>query len=403
MLSPFVEMTVRLAAAADLPFRRFLYERIDWDTRLFALVGSRGVGKTTMLLQRYREAWQDPARCLYVSADHVATQAVGLYEIAGEFFRSGGEMLFVDEVHRYPGWAAEIKSIHDAFPRGRVGITGSLMLDIIREGADLSRRMVTYHLPGMSFREFLSLETGLLHASVDLSTLLNKHPTLAAEILSRFDGSIIKRFREYLDHGFYPFYREGTDLFPIRLANVVEKIVSEDIPSVMGIRPGSIPLLRKLIHLVASSQPFPPNIKRIAVALGTSREFVYSSLEYLQRAGLFALLPPPGRGLKAVRKPAKVYLGNPNLFPAILGSAGLTAWLGAVRETFFLSQVGQIVSLTSDPKMDFRSRDGLGFEVGGRSKGVGQIHGDPNAWLAVDDTEASAGRRVPLWLFGFLY
>jgi uncharacterized protein len=403
MLDPFIEIQARLAAHVDTRFKRFLYDQIDWQTRLFALIGPRGVGKTTMLLQRYVEAYDDPAECLYLSADHIQVQGQGLYEIAGAFFRGGGELLLIDEVHRYERWAAEIKSLYDAYPRARIGLAGSSTLDILKGGTDLSRRMVVYRLPGMSFREYLTLETGARFAPTDLTTLLAEHTKLAADALTRSGGTIIDHFHRYLDHGVYPFYVEGVDLFHVKLCNVMEKVLSEDIPSVLGVRPSAIPVLRRLIHLIASSQPFSPNIERIATALGISRETVYHYLEHLQRAGLFALIPAPGRGLKAARKPAKVYLDNPNLFPAVLGSAGMRAHIGAVREAFFQSQVRTSQLLTTDPKVDFRAGDGPRFEIGGRSKGSGQLDGDEDAWLALDDLEVGSDRRVPLWLFGFLY
>lgn len=403
MLDPFIEIQARLAAHVDTHFKRSLYHQIDWEARLFALIGPRGVGKTTMLLQRYVEAHGDPAKCLYLSADHIHAQAMGLYEIGGVFFRGGGELLLIDEVHRYARWAAEIKSLYDAYPQARVGLSGSSTLDILKGGTDLSRRMVVYRLPGMSFREYLSLETGARFEASDLTTLLAEHTRLAAAALSSAGGTIIDHFHRYLDHGVYPFYLEGVDLFHVKLGNVVEKVLSEDIPSVLGVRPGAIPVLRRLIHLVATSQPFSPNIERIATALGISRETVYQYLDHLRRAGLFALIPGPGRGLKAARKPAKVYLDNPNLFHAVLGSAGVRAHVGAVREAFFQSQLRMIQTLTTDPKVDFRADTGARFEIGGRSKGSGQLEGDQDAWLALDDLEVGSGRRIPLWLFGFLY
>jgi predicted AAA+ superfamily ATPase len=213
----------------------------------------------------------------------------------------------------------------------------------------------------------------------------------------------LDHFRRYLEHGVYPFYREGVELYPIRLANVVEKVVSDDIPSVMSVRPGSVPILRKMLHLVASSEPLTPNVERMASALGASKPTVYQFLEYLERAGLLALVPPAGSGLKAVRRPARIYLDNPNLFGALVGSEERSSRIGTVRETFFAHQVRGAGALRVDPRVDFLLESGERVEVGGRSKGWAQLENDPNAWLAVDDVEVGAGHRVPLWLFGFLY
>jgi uncharacterized protein len=403
MLSPFVEIQSRLAAHTDLRFKRYLYNTIDWETRLFAVIGPRGIGKTTMLLQHYREVYNNPAACLYVSADNIKAQAVGLYEIAGEFFRCGGKLLLLDEVHRYPNWTAEVKSIYDSWPTGRVGLSGSSMLGMLSGGADLSRRLVTYRMQGLSFREYLALSQRMDIAAVSLDQLLENHTTIAADSLAVAGGTIVNHFRQYLTHGIYPFFVESEVLYQSRLENVIEKVLSDDIPSVTGIRPESIPVLRRLVFMVASAQPFVPNIERMATVLGVSRETIYRYLQELAQAGLFSLLAAPGAGMKAVRKPAKVLLENPNLFPAILGSSGLEGRIGAMRESFFHHQISLVAKLTSDNKLDFRTRDGTGFEIGGRSKSEKQLANDPQAWLAVDDTEIGSGRRVPLWLFGLLY
>jgi predicted AAA+ superfamily ATPase len=403
VLQPFHEIHARLVANAPRDFTRFLYDRIDWRARLIALVGPRGVGKTTLLLQHVARTLPEVERGLYLSADHVRVQALGLYEIGATFFRRGGEVLLVDEVHRYPGWTTEIKSLYDAFPAGRVVLSGSSAVELLRGGADLSRRLVAYRLPGMSFREFLNLELGLDLPAVDLATLLGDHVARARTILARLGGTVLGRFDAYLDHGVYPFYREGVELFPIRLANVIEKVVSDDIPSVMGVRPGTIPHLRKLLHLVASSEPFVPNIERLASALGVSRPSVYQYLEHLHRAGLLALLPPQGRGLKAARKPAKVCLDNANLFPALIGHAESRERVGTLREAFFAHQAGSLGALAAGARADFVLPGGQVVEVGGASKGLRQLSGEPAGWLALDDIEVGEGRRVPLWLFGFLY
>ena len=403
MLQPFFEIHARLAADVPRGFTRFLYDRVDWQARLLALVGPRGVGKTTMLLQHAARTCPSPERCLYLSADHVRVQSLGLYEVGAHFFRGGGEILLVDEVHRYPNWPAQVKSLYDSFPSARLVLSGSSTIELLRGGADLSRRAVIHRLPGMSFREYLCLETGGAFEPIGLPVLLEQHVALATGILAQAGGTILDRFRAYLDHGVYPFYREGVQLFPIRLANVVEKVVSEDIPAAMGVRPGSIPILRRLLHVGASSEPLSPNIERLASALETSKPSIYQFLEYLQRAGLFLLVPPVGRGLKAARKPAKVYLDNPNLFPALIGQVDTRERVGTVRECFFAHQVGQAGGLFADARVDFQLASGHRFEVGGRTKGFGQLQGDPAGWLALDDLEVGEGRRVPLWLFGFLY
>ncbi len=404
MLSTLFEIQVRLARNVSLTFKRFLYDKIDWDVRLLSIIGARGVGKTTMLLQYYAEHYRQSSTCLYLSADNIIVQSTGLYEIAGQFFRSGGKRLMIDEIHRYPNWSNELKSIYDSFPDARLVVSGSSTLDLMKGGADLSRRLVAYRLPGMSFREYLQMEEGVELLPQSLDGLLAGHPGVASEVVTSLRTPVIQKFHEYLRHGVYPFYLEGLDLYLTRLANVVEKVLSADIPSVLGVRPESVPILRRLIFLVASSQPFAPNIERMASTLGISREFVYKYLETLQTAGILFHLPASGRGHRPVRKPAKVYIENSNLLAAIMGGGG-HAHEGVVRETFFMHQVSQVSPLSYDPGegVDFLTPDGRGFEVGGRSKSSAQLRGDSNKWLAVDDTEIGSGKRVPLWLFGLLY
>jgi predicted AAA+ superfamily ATPase len=403
MLEQFFEIQTRMAAGVGSGFKRFLFDRIDWSTRLFALVGARGVGKTTMLLQRLLESRDPPGECLYLSADNIRVQALGLYEVASEFFRTGGKELLIDEAHKYPGWAQEVKNVYDSFPKSRMCVSGSSTLEILAGRTDLSRRLVVYKLPGLSFREFLSLETGARLASIGLKDLLSDHMRLAPPLIAEAGGTILGRFKQYLRHGCYPFYLESRDLFAVKLAAVVEKVVSDDIPAVFGVRPSSVPVLRKLLHLVASSQPFVPNIERMAGNLGISKEYVYSYLDYLRRAGLFSFLASDARGFKALRKPAKVYLDNPNLFAAILDEVALSSQVGAVRESFFLNQMSPVVPVEADPQLDFRTADGVGFEVGGRSKGTPRRRGTDDGWVASDGLEVGAGRRIPLWMFGFLY
>lgn len=403
MLEHFYEIQARLADSVQLEFKRYLFDAVDWQARMFALIGPRGVGKTTMMLQHYKEEYRDPGKCLYVSADNIRVQAVGLYHIAGEFFKTGGRLLLVDEVHKYPGWAMELKNIYDSFPAGRTAVSGSSTLEILKGGHDLSRRLQSYRLPGLSFREFLALQTGCLVGPLSLEELVTGHTEAAAQIIKGAGGTILGHFRDYLDWGCYPFYLEGKDSYHVKLGNVVEKILSDDIPAVFGVRPTSVPVLRKLLHLVATSQPFAPNIERMAGNLGISKEYVYNFLDYLRLAGLFAFLSRPEGGFKSVRKPRKVYLDNPNLFRTLLGRSEAAPRVGAIRESFFLNQVHSACGVTADSQVDFATSQGYRFEVGGRAKSEEQLGDAGNAYLAVADTEIGSFRRIPLWLFGFLY
>jgi len=237
MLDQFFEIHARLAENVGTRFKRFLFDRMDWNVRLLALVGPRGVGKTTMLLQHYKETFDSPEQCLFVSADNIRVQAMGLFELASEFFKSGGGVLMLDEVHKYAGWALEVKNIYDSFPKARMVVSGSSTLDILAGRADLSRRMLVHRLPCLSFREFLTLETGTALDSLTLESTLSSHTKLASALLDKLGGVVSARLRDYFSFGCYPFYLEGRQGFHSRLENVLEKIVSDDIPSVYGVRP----------------------------------------------------------------------------------------------------------------------------------------------------------------------
>ena len=400
MLQELIELQIGIAKETPEGFRRYLASGIDWSNRLCAIIGARGVGKTTLMLQRYREEFDDPQRCLYLSADNVIVAALGLFEIAAEFFRMGGECLLIDEIHKYGDWSKELKNIYDSFPKGRLVISGSSTLDIMKGRHDLSRRMVVFPLRGMSFREYLEVETGRQFASFTLRDLIDDHVAIAARVNEA--GGVLRHFQDYLRHGYYPFYLEGTTSFGGKLNNVVEKIVSEDIPSVFGVRPASVPALRKLIYLVATSQPFVPNIDRISSNLGVSKEYIYNYFEYLERAGLFASLRRASSGLRLVRKAERVYMENPNLIHAIVGRVE-SAQTGAIRESFFVSQLRERHEVSAAERGDFLVDGRYTFEVGGRGKADAQIAGVEDAFVASDGIEAGVGNRIPLWLFGFLY
>lgn len=401
MLEELFELQVEMAAPVDLAFKRYLYGQIDWNARLFAMVGARGVGKTTLLLQHFKERFASPEECLYVSADNIKVASLGLFDIASEFFRSGGQLLIIDEIHKYPQWSRELKNIYDSFPKGRVGITGSSSLGILQGKHDLSRRMMVYGLKGLSFREYLSLETGVPFPSYRLEDLLRRHVAIAASVKAK--AGALKYFKEYLRWGYYPFYLEGRQQYHVKLNNVVEKVICEDIPALFGVKTTSIPLLRKLVYLVATSQPFVPNIERIGSQIGISKEYAYNYLEYLEKAGIFSFVYADAKGLKLVRKPQRIYLENPNLFHAVLGGLGFRSEIGAVRESFFVNQVKGAHKIFGSSRADFVLDEGVLFEVGGEKKGRKQLGGAVDAFVVSDGIEVGAKGKIPLWLMGFLY
>jgi hypothetical protein len=381
--------------------RRFIHGRIAWDSSLVVLVGSRGTGKTTVMLQHLASLGEPPARALYLSADHIKVEALGLYAIAEAFFKAGGALLMVDEVHKNPNWARIIKSLTDSFPGVRILVSGSSSLDLAAGKADLSRRAVYYHLPVMSLREFFELRAHRKHGPVAFDELLADPRRAAGGILE--EGPVLNLLREYLAHGAYPFGLEQDEIYLHRLRNVIEKVLYQDIPPATGMRISGVPAMKKILYQVATSPPHELNLDRLAGDLGITRQTVYTYLDHLERAGLLRCVLPVGAGATLTRRRAKILLDNPNLLRAVSQDLGEDDFAGAQRETFFASQLaGAGQDLRSPKRGDFQVGDHL-FEIGGRKKSRRQIADRHDAWVVKDDLEVGADRNLPLWLFGFLY
>jgi len=396
MIEKFVATHLSLAGKIKgYGFKRYLYASINWRQRLIGIVGSRGVGKTTLMLQYYLENFNTPEDCLYISADNVNTAAAGLFNLAEEFFNLGGKTLLIDEVHKYPNWQRELKNIYDSFPSKRVIFSGSSSIHILRGKADLSRRAVYYNLSGLSFREFLNMRDAKSFKPLSFDEILKNHVKIAGSISADFP--ILRRFKDYLKFGYYPFFNEGIEEFTAKLSNVVEKIFYEDIPLLFNVRPSTIHSLKKLFYLVATSQPFTPNISRISSQLGISKEYIYAYIDELEKAGLFMLLYPKEKGFKLLRKPQKIYLECPSLFYLVEEEKGFLAEKGSVREAFFVNQASHAVNLYSSQNADFVDDKNRLFEIGGRNKKAS------DCFIVSDDINVGFKNKIPLWLFGFLY
>ena len=382
--------------------KRYVFERINWNNRLVCFYGGRGVGKTTLMLQRLKDFEQEGGKGLYFTADHIQVTAMGIYEIVAEFFRHGGEVVFIDEAHKRPDWAQEIKSLYDSFPNGRLVISGSSALAMQTGKYDLSRRAVYRMLPVLSFREYLQIVAGREHQSVALETLLRDHQRLASDVLG--SGQVLGHFREYLETGAYPFVLEGKAEYLQRLENVIEKTLYEDLSLTEGRRAGGVRVMKKLLWLVATSPPMQLCIESVARDVGVSRPTIYDYLAVLERAGLLTTVPPHGHGARLVRKDSKIFLENTNLLWDISQSLTRTDPLGSLRETFFVNQLRSAgARIRVATRGDFIVDDTYTFEVGGKGKGFGQVREAQDGYVVRDGREVGHGRVLPLWLFGFLY
>lgn len=377
-----------------------MHDKIHWESKGICIFGARGVGKTTLICQFLLEKYKSVEKALYISADNIHVLSKGILNIATEYFLLGGEALFIDEVHKYPNWSLEVKNILDSFKQKQIIISGSSTMELKAGKGDLSRRVVYYELPGLSFREYLSF-TGIVSLPVcPLNEIIKNHVNISAELK---DFPILKHFYEYLKFGYYPYFLEGREVYFLKLNNVIEKVITEDVVAAKSIKFSTVIVLKKLLWLVATSTCLVPNIDNISKDLQVTREIIYNGFDYLEKAGLIQNVFPYAHGLKLVRKPGKIYLNNTNLLYAVNSHLSLENQIGSIRQTFFSNQVGVNHSVHTDLKADFFVDQQYCFEVGGKNKNEKQIKGISDSYLAVDGIILGIGKRIPLYLFGMLY
>ena len=379
-----------LLKETDTSFLRYLHHIIPWNDRMIAIVGSRGVGKTTMLLQHIK-LHLPIEKTLYVSADDLYFSDHSLFDLARQFHQLGGEHLFIDEIHKYANWSQELKNIYDAIPQLQAVFTGSSILDIYHGASDLSRRVLTFTLHGMSFREHLAMKKGIQIQVHSLEDILQHKVNIEG-----LDYPLAA-FRDYLRLGYYPFSdSEGYDL---RLINVVNRIIETDIPLYAKLNISSIVKMKRLLSVIAASVPFKPNISKLASILDLSRETVNDYIEYMIRAKLLNALHTATEGIRSLGKVDKIYLENTNLAYVLTSQPEI----GNIRETFFLNQLQVNHQVQSAAKSDFLIDGTYTFEIGGESKKQKQIAGTSNAFVVKDDIEHGIFNIIPLWLFGLMY
>lgn len=376
----------------SLAFKRYNYDKLPWEARLVGLMGPRGVGKSTLILQHIKsKSLEEQAKSLYVSADHSYFTTNTLIETANQFVREGGEWLYIDEVHKYEGWSQELKQIYDSHPGLHVFFTGSSILDIIDGEADLSRRAILFDMQGLSFREYLEMFHGIKTPIRSLEDILNgkteieglQHP--------------IPLFNQYLCVGYYPFSKEG--FFQQRLQQVIRLTMEVDIPQYANMSPATGKKLRRMLSIIASNVPYKPEATGLANEIKVSRNDIPTYLLYMEKAGMIGQLRDETGGMRGLGKTEKVYLDNTNIIYALSGE---NANIGNVRETFFYNQTRLALDVTSSKVSDF-SIGKYTFEIGGAKKSHRQIKNVADSFIVRDDTEYANGDILPLWAFGLLY
>lgn len=378
---------------------RPLSTNIDWSNRLISILGARGTGKTTLILQHIKATYGLSNEAMYITMDDIYFSDNQLSDFANLFRQSGGKILFIDEVHKYPNWAREIKNIYDFYKDLKIVFTGSSIINIERQNADLSRRAVQYELTGLSYREFLSF-IGVANIDVlSIDNLLENHVQIANELISKFKP--LQYFNDYLKHGYYPFFLENLNTYHLRLEKVVRLIIEEDLQFIAGFNPHHSRKIYQLLYILSTNVPFKPNITNLSEKTGISRNMVVEYLYYLNNAKLINSLSAAGKSISTLQKPDKIFLENTNLSFALSPN---NTEKGSLREAFFMNQIKNSAYEISLPlKGDFFVDDKFTFEIGGKGKSTKQLTGVEHAYFAVDDMEAGIGNKIPLWMFGLLY
>jgi uncharacterized protein len=383
----------------SIEFKRYLYDEIHWQNRLIAIIGSRGTGKTTMLLQYIKLNFQSSSgEVLYASLDNLWFSAHTLLYLAEEFAKQGGKALFLDEVHYYAGWSREIKNIYDSYPDMKIVFTGSSLLEVYKGDADLSRRAVTYQLYGLSFREFMQYEYGLKIGPVFVEAIVKDHVALSMSVMEKIKPLVA--FNEYVRFGYFPYFKEDKEIYHTRLLNTLNTIIEVDLPATEHIDYYSVVKIKKLFTVLASLVPYTPNVSQLSHDLGTTRLSLLNYLHYLNKAQAIMLLNKESYGMKQLSKPEKVFLGNTNYAFALSGEQ---TNIGSVRESFFMNQMRVRHEIAFSDTVDFKVSGKYEFEIGGKNKTKKQLLGLKNAFIAVDNIEVGFGNQIPLWIFGLTY
>lgn len=393
-----LEQSEHLLANTSLNFVRYLYNHIRWNNRLIGIKGARGTGKTTLLLQWLKQQNLPAKKAAYFSLDDLYFTNHSLKETAKDFYKQGGKILVLDEVHKYKSWAQEIKNIYDFYPDIKIIFTGSSIIDISKQQGDLSRRALIYELPGMSFREYLSMKNIIDFPSVPLEELLQNPNRLKQKIPKDFRP--LQHFKDYLNWGYYPFVLEDPESVHQKINQLIRTIVEYDMAELKDFDIRNAKKILQLIYIIAQQVPFKPNLSALAEKSSIHRNSLNNYLHYIEQARIITLLYPQGRSVAVLQKPEKIFLNNTNLQFSL---AEENVDTGSVRETFFLSQLYPFHKINMPKQGDFIVNNKYTFEIGGKGKDGKQVKGIKNSWLVKDDIETGFGNVLPLWSFGLLY
>ena len=391
-METLIETFKLLLDLTPMDYVRSFHDNINWKNRLIGLMGQKGVGKSTLLLQHIKN-YDNIEETLYVQADDMYFAGHSLFDTAFDFFKKGGKRLYIDEIHKYKGWSTEIKMIYDRLPLLSVVYSGSSLLALKRGGSvDLSRRTIEYTMPGLSFREYLNLSNGWKLKTSSLADILKGKVDFPYG-----EHRPLKYFEEYCQKGYYPYFKEEDYL--TRLKQAINETVEHDIPAYSDMPIASAVKLKKLMYVLANSVPFKPNYSKLSRELEIGRNQLPEYIDYLEKARLLNGLKEKGASDIIIQKVEKLYLNNSNIAYAISESKPDE---GNVRETMFLTWMRETHHVTSSKISDFEI-DGITFEVGGKNKKGQQVKEASIAYLVKDGIEYAVGNSIPIWMFGFVY
>ncbi|MBI2258929.1 MAG: ATP-binding protein [Flavobacteriia bacterium] len=382
---------------ASEAFKRYLFFDIDWRNRLIGVKGARGTGKTTLLLQWLKSQKISSKLGVYLSLDDLYFSTNSLSKTIDTFYKNGGKILVLDEVHKYKDWSKVIKNAYDFYPDLKIVFTGSSIIDITKQEGDLSRRAVIYELSGLSYREYLELKYKIKYPTITFDEILFSSKKYMEQLPINFRP--LSFFKEYLEFGYYPFVIENQESFYQKINQLVRTIIEYDMAEIQGFDIRSAKKMLQLISVIAQQVPFKPNISSLALKTGIHRNSIINYLYYLEQAKLITLLCSSGNSISILQKPDKIFLNNTSLLYALSNEK---ANIGTIRETFFISQFRTKNEITLPLNGDFKI-DIYTFEVGGKNKTNKQISNLPNSYVVKDDIENAHLNHLPLWLFGMMY
>ncbi len=380
----------------NIHYKRYFFKEVDFNENLIGIVGARGVGKTTFLLQYLNELEIDDSKKLYFSVDSIIANGVTLFDIAEEFSNLGGKVLVIDEIHKYKNFEIELKEIYD-FLDIQVIFSGSSAIILEHKKADLSRRAVLYRVKGLSFREFLELKLNKKFDSYTLEEILTNHIQIAKTISQEIKP--LEHFKEYLKVGYYPFYFQTPDTYYLKLEETINVVIESDLPIIYNIEPNNIAKLKQLVAYICNTKPYELNLSSLSTKIGINRKTLYLYIHYLTLGDVFLKVLPTAKGDTIFSKPSKLYLNNSNLNYAYCDNHDI----GTLRECFFSNQLDKHYAIKYSKVGDFLIDDKYIVEIGGKNKSFKQIKNVENSFVVADDIEVGFGAKVPLWLFGFLY